>query len=207
MTYCRALYVVLKFLVIGISLNVDLGIKHSIVNFQSPPPVLFYSRRKKWQPTPVFLPWESRDGGAWWAAVYGVAQSRTLLKWLSSSSSSRKAILTSLSGFSSFITNSKCFESHYSLCRIGQFLLGATGFPCGLAGKESTCNMGDLGSILGLGRSPGKGKGYPFPVFSRIPTVVFWPGEFHGLYSPWAEKELDTMEQLSVPWGYNCILH
>ena len=28
-----------------------------------------------------------RDGGAWWAAVYGVAQSRTLLKWLSSSSS------------------------------------------------------------------------------------------------------------------------
>ena len=30
-----------------------------------------------------------RDGGAWWAAVYGVAQSRTWLKWLSSSSSSR----------------------------------------------------------------------------------------------------------------------
>ena len=30
-----------------------------------------------------------RDGGAWWAAVYGVAQSRTRLKWLSSSSSSR----------------------------------------------------------------------------------------------------------------------
>ena len=29
-----------------------------------------------------------RDGGAWWAAIYGVAQSRTLLKWLSSSSSS-----------------------------------------------------------------------------------------------------------------------
>ena len=29
-----------------------------------------------------------RDGGAWWAAVYGIAQSRTLLKWLSSSSSS-----------------------------------------------------------------------------------------------------------------------
>ena len=30
-----------------------------------------------------------RDGGAWWAAVYGVPQSRTRLKWLSSSSSSR----------------------------------------------------------------------------------------------------------------------
>ena len=30
-----------------------------------------------------------RDGGAWWAAVYGVTQSRTRLKWLSSSSSSK----------------------------------------------------------------------------------------------------------------------
>ena len=34
------------------------------------------------------------------------------------------------------------------------------GFPCGLVGKESTCNVGDLGSIPGLGRSPGEGKGY-----------------------------------------------
>ena len=36
------------------------------------------------------------------------------------------------------------------------------GFPCGSAGKESTCNVGDLGSIPGLGKSPGEGKGYPF---------------------------------------------
>ena len=35
------------------------------------------------------------------------------------------------------------------------------GFPCGSAGKEITCNVGDLGSIPGLGRSPGEGKGYP----------------------------------------------
>ena len=34
-------------------------------------------------------------------------------------------------------------------------------FLFGSAGKESTCNVGDLGSIPGLGRSPGKGKGYP----------------------------------------------
>jgi len=32
--------------------------------------------------------------------------------------------------------------------------------PCGSAGKESACNAGDLGSIPGLGRSPGEGKGY-----------------------------------------------
>ena len=34
-------------------------------------------------------------------------------------------------------------------------------FPCGSAGKESTWNVGDLGFIPGLGRSPGEGKGYP----------------------------------------------
>ena len=33
--------------------------------------------------------------------------------------------------------------------------------PGGLAGKESACNVGDLGSIPGLERSPGEGKGYP----------------------------------------------
>ena len=41
-----------------------------------------------------------RDGGAWWAAIYGVAQSRTRLKQLSSSSSRHKPILQ-LSSFSS----------------------------------------------------------------------------------------------------------
>ena len=35
------------------------------------------------------------------------------------------------------------------------------GFPGGSAGKESTCNARDLGSILGLGQSPAEGKGYP----------------------------------------------
>ena len=35
------------------------------------------------------------------------------------------------------------------------------GFLYGSSGKESTCNEGDLGSVPGLGRSPGEGKGYP----------------------------------------------
>ena len=43
------------------------------------------------------------------------------------------------------------------------FLPGSccVGFPDGSAGKESVCNVGDLGAIPGLGRSPGEGKGYP----------------------------------------------
>ena len=63
------------------------------------------------------------------------------------------------------------------------------GFPFGSVGKESACNEGDLGSNPGLGRTPGEGKGL---------TPVFWPGEFHGLYSPWGHKELDTTERLSL---------
>ena len=47
----------------------------------------FMHWRRKWQPTPVFLPGETQDGGAWWAAVCGVAQGRTRLKRLSSSRS------------------------------------------------------------------------------------------------------------------------
>ena len=35
------------------------------------------------------------------------------------------------------------------------------GFPGGSDGKESACNVGDLGSVPGLGTSPGEGKGYP----------------------------------------------
>ena len=53
----------------------------------------FLHWRRKWQPIPVFLPGESQGRGAWWAAVSGVAQSRTRLKWLSSSSSSWGYIL------------------------------------------------------------------------------------------------------------------
>ena len=50
-----------------------------------------------------------------------------------------------------------------------------------------SCSVGDLGSIPGLRRSPGEGKGYPLQ--------YFWPGEFHGLYSAWDCKESDTTEQ------------
>ena len=46
--------------------------------------------RRKWQPTPVFLPGESQGWGSLWAAVYGIAHSRTQLKRLSSSSSSSR---------------------------------------------------------------------------------------------------------------------
>ena len=47
------------------------------------------------------------------------------------------------------------------------------GFPGGSAGKESVCNAGDLGSIPGLGKFPGEGKGYPLSILDwRSPWTV-----------------------------------
>ena len=42
----------------------------------------FVHWRRKWQPTPVFLPGESQGRGAWWAAVHWVAQSSSMGKVL-----------------------------------------------------------------------------------------------------------------------------
>ena len=61
-----------------------------------------------------------------------------------------------------YFPGSPVAKTVYSQCR-GPGLIpgqGTRGFPCGSAGKESTCNVGDLGLILVLGRSPGEGKGY-----------------------------------------------
>ena len=83
-----------------------------------------------------------RDGGAWWAAVYGVAQSRPRLKRLSSSS-----------------------------------------FPGGSEGKASACNVGDPGSIPGLGTSPGEGNGNPLQ-FSCLENPMDrgdWQAAVHGV--------------------------
>ena len=67
------------------------------------------------------------------------------------------------------------------------------GFPCGSAGKESAYNVGDMGSIPGLGRSPGERKGYP-RLYSRLYSTHAC---IHGLY-PWGRKESDMTERLSL---------
>ena len=56
------------------------------------------------------------------------------------------------------------------------------GFPDSSAGKESTCNVGDLGSISGLGRSPGKGKGYPLQ-YSGLESSMDYI--VHGVAKSW----------------------
>ena len=103
--------------------------------------------------------------------------------------------------------------------------LSHVGFLDSSVGKESACNAGDPSLIPRSGRSAGEGIGYPLqcswtslvtqlvknpPAMretwvgkisrrrERLPTPVFWPREFHVLYSPWGQKELDMTKQLSL---------
>ena len=73
-------------------------------------------------------------------------------------------------------------------------LIGYTpiqGFPDGSDGKESACIAGDLGSFLGLGRSPGKGRGNPF----QYSCLEHPHGQRNPVgYSPRGGKESDTTE-------------
>ena len=68
------------------------------------------------------------------------------------------------------------------------------GFPGGSDGKESACNVGELGLIPGSGRSPGEGNDTHSSTLAwRIP----WTESLEG-YNPWHHKELDTTEGLTL---------
>ena len=58
------------------------------------------------------------------------------------------------------------------------------GFPGGSAGKESTCNVGDLGLIPGLGSSPGEGKGDPLQ-YSGLENTM--DSIVHGVAKSWTQ--------------------
>ena len=61
------------------------------------------------------------------------------------------------------------------------------GFPGGSDGKESACNAGDLGSIPGLGRSPGEENGYPLQhscLENSMHRGALW-ATAHGVAKSW----------------------
>ena len=64
------------------------------------------------------------------------------------------------------------------------------GFPGGSDGKESTYNVGDLGSSPGLGRPPREGHGNPL----QYSCLENSHGQSLAGYSPWGHKELDTIK-------------
>ena len=64
-----------------------------------------------------------------------------------------------------WMTNTVIFLILFKVSFLQYLIYNFILFPCGSAGKESTCNVGHLGLILGLGRYPGKGKGYPLQYY------------------------------------------
>ena len=73
------------------------------------------------------------------------------------------------------------------------------GFPCGSVGKEPPCNVGDLASIPGLGRSPGEGKDYPLQysgLENSMDCVV------HGVAKRWTRlSAFHNMVRLEAEYG------
>ena len=79
------------------------------------------------------------------------------------------------------------------------------GFPCGSAGKESAHNVGNLGSIPGLGRSPGEGKGYPLQ-YSGLENPMDYT--VHGVTKSWTwlsdfhfQTEWGKLYSCPQPWA------
>ena len=69
-------------------------------------------------------------------------------------------------------------------------------FPCGSDGKESACNVGDLGSVPGSGRSPGEGIGYPLQCSwaSLVAQLVKNPSAMQETWAQFLGRE-DPLEK------------
>ena len=80
-------------------------------------------------------------------------------------------------------------------CFVFVFFLHLYVLPGGSDGKESACNVGDLGSIPGLGRSPGEGNGNPLQYSCLENSVDRGAWSLVG-YNPWVAK-LNTTERLT----------
>ena len=112
-----------------------------------------------------------------------------LVRYLLNESSSLVDVFGDINISLHWLTRASC-EHFFS--RLTPVFLG---FPGGSNGKESACSVGDLGSIPGLGRSPGRGHGKPLQC-----ACLENPHRQRSLagYSPWSRKELDTTEKLNT---------
>ena len=170
----------------------------------------FMHWRRKWQPTPESFLENPRDGGTWWAAVYGVAQSQTRLKWLSSHNARDLGSVPQLRRFpgegNGYPLQYSCPESstnrgawwatyspwgHKESDTIERLMLShfhpkTWGFPDGSVIKNLPANAGDasdMGSVPESGRFTGRGNGNPFQ-YSCLENFMergAWQVTVHGV--------------------------
>ena len=129
------------------------------------------------------------DRGAWWTTVYGVSKKHNIY-----THSHRNTTSISVGKFVK--GNMTAYYNLLSIPLQGKSNCNSLTWSFGLPffvsdGKESTCNAGDLGSIPGMGNSPGGGHGNPLQYVCQENP--------HGQkclvgYSPWDCEELDATE-------------
>ena len=93
-------------------------------------------------------------------------------------------------------TQLKWLSSRSSICE-------KLGFPCGSAGKECTCNAGDLVSIPEWGGSPGEGKSYSLQysgLKNSMGCIIYgvaksrtWLSDFHYHYYTWKSRKMQPL--------------
>ena len=132
--------------------------------------------RRKWQPTPVFLPGESQGQGSLVGyRLWGHTESDT---------TEHTCVHSSYLYF-----KHEVFKELWILCGLPLCGLPFCGLPLWPSWQRIHLQCGRPGFDPWVGKIPWRRE--------RLPIPVFWPGEFYGLYSPWGRKELDMTEQLS----------
>ena len=130
--FCQ--YIFLVMVTLKILLDIIMEISNNIYMY------VYVCMEKETTTNSSILAWRIQDRGAWWAAIYGVAQSRTQLKWLSNSSSIYVCIHIYIYTYfpvDQMVKNLLCIYMYVYIERL----------PYNSNGKESACNARDQGSI------------------------------------------------------------
>ena len=129
--------------------------------------------------------------------LYRIKTSELRSSWVNDTRTGLKKFLSFIFYNYNFHERQQVFYSTFCIIAILFVVQSRTSksFPSGSDGKESTCNVGDMGSIPGLWRCLGEGNSNPlqYPCMENTTDREGWWRSYH----PWGCKESDTTEQLT----------